>query len=422
MARQPSSSFLTALVLLGALGWVACAGGSASREPAPEPPPGQADERTSMLGATTPIAATAQREALEREAERNLPPPDEPDEGSRPGRMLIYSAITGHVRLDDQPAYDPRGSYGSPAEREAARARSIEKEIEQEIEKQEELEVSETAGVQSGVAVPPPPDPATTGGSPASSELDAPQAPQLRKIPTTLLDSKEMVIPAGQWQNRRELRVVRRSVDANKDGDPEDVRYYDAGTGLLLRTETDRDSDGTRDAWISYENGEPVVQVIDDDGDGRPDAWERYENGLLSARTLDQDGDGVRDTFFRYADGQLVEKLRDANNDGTTDRTESYAERRRTRVEEDRSLNGAIDTWITFQWLDGREVVASIQRDTRDSGRPDTFETYETLDGETRLSSKEEDVDGDGTIDIISTYENGKLKQRAISDEALSPL
>ena len=58
----------------------------------------------------------------------------------------------------------------------------------------------------------------------------------------------------------------------------------------------------------------------------------------------------------------------------------------------------------------------------RDSGRPDTFETYETKDGETRLARKEEDVDGDGSIDIISTYEEGRLKQRAISDEALSPL
>jgi hypothetical protein len=130
----------------------------------------------------------------------------------------------------------------------------------------------------------------------------------------------------------------------------------------------------------------------------------------------------VRDTFFRYANGQLIEKLRDANNDGTTDRVETYAERRRTRTEEDRSLNGAIDTWISYELVDGQEVVVAIQRDTRDDGRPDTFETYETADGETRLSRKEEDVDGDGSIDIISTYEEGRLKQRAISDEALSPL
>lgn len=421
MANRPSSSFPKVLLLVAVLFGSACAGGSASSLPAPEDGATDAQPRTSMLGATTPIAAEAQREALERDAERNLPPPDEPDAGTRPGRMLIYSAITGHVRLDDQPAYDPRGAYGSPAEREAARARSIEQEIQDELEKQEELGGTENAGVQSAAAVAPPPEPAAAG-DPVAEALDAPPAPKLRKVPATLFDSKEMVIPAGQWQNRRELRVVRRSLDANNDGDPEEMRYFDSSTGLLLRTETDRDSDGIREAWITYQDGEPVVQVIDEDENGRPDVWERYEDGRVTARTLDQDGDGVRDTFFRYEDGQLTEKLRDANNDGTTDRVESYADRRRTRTQEDRSLNGAIDTWITYQRVDGEEVVAGIQRDTRDSGRPDTFETYETRDGETRLARKEEDVDGDGSIDIISTYEDGKLKQRAISDEALSPL
>ncbi len=422
MAHQPSSSFLTTPLLLGALFGVACAGGPASRESSPEQTTAAASSRSSMLDATTPSAAAAQREARERAAEQNLPPAEDLDEGTRPGRMLIYSAITGHVRLDEQPDYDPHRSYGSPAEREAARARSIEKEIREEVEKQEELVVRESAAVQTGAAVPPPPDPVVSPYDPSASFLDAPPAPQLRKVPATLFDSKEMVIPPGQWQNRRELRVVRRSLDANDDGDPEEIRYFDASTGLLLRTETDRNSDGTRDAWITYQNGEPTVQVIDADGDGRPDAWERYEDGRVTARTLDEDGDGVRDTFFRYRDGQLIERLRDSNNDGTIDLVETYADRRRTRSEEDRSLNGASDTWVSYQLVDGREVVAGIQRDSRDSGRPDTFETYETRDGETRLSRKEEDVDGDGTIDIISTYEDGKLRQRAISDDALSPL
>ena len=123
--------------------------------------------------------------------------------------------------------------------------------------------------------------------------------------------------------------------------------------------------------------GEPPrsrIRVLEDrDGDGRPDAWERYEDGLLNVRTLDEDGDGVRDTFFRYAGGQLVERLRDSNNDGTTDLVETYADRQRTRTEEDRSLNGATDTWVTYQRVDGREVVASIHRDTRDTGRPDRY-------------------------------------------------
>jgi hypothetical protein len=35
---------------------------------------------------------------------------------------------------------------------------------------------------------------------------------------------------------------------------------------------------------------------------------------------------------------------------------------------------------------------------------------------------KEEDLNGDGTPDVVSVYEQGRLVQRAISDEALSPL
>ena len=142
----------------------------------------------------------------------------------------------------------------------------------------------------------------------------------------------------------------------------------------------------------------------------------------MNARTLDRDGDGVKDTFYRYEGDQLAEKLHDSNNDGTIDKVEAYHNRHRVRTEEDRSLNGWMDTWTTYHVVDGREVVAKIERDSRDHGKPDVFETYETSEGETRILRKEEDTNGDGEIDIISTYENGKLVQRAISDEALSPL
>jgi hypothetical protein len=117
-----------------------------------------------------------------------------------------------------------------------------------------------------------------------------------------------------------------------------------------------------------------------------------------------------------------MEKLHDANNDGTVDKLEIFRDGRRVRVEEDRSLNGWMDSWTHYGVVGGREVVTRIERDTRDRGKPDVFETYETTNGETRIARKEEDVNGDGSIDVVSTYENGKLVQRAISDEALSPL
>ena len=130
----------------------------------------------------------------------------------------------------------------------------------------------------------------------------------------------------------------------------------------------------------------------------------------------------MKDVFYRYDGTELVEKLRDVNNDGTIDRVETFTARHRIRTEEDRSLNGRMDTWTTYQVVDGHEVVARVERDSRDRGKPNIVEIYETRGAETRLARKEEDMDGDGTVDVVSTYEGGRLVQRAISDEALSPL
>jgi hypothetical protein len=381
----------------------ACAG--------PAPPPDATagrEEQRELLAKTTPTAA-----GVAAQAGPGAPVADGGAEG-RPGRLLVYSAITGHVPLEEKADRDPNDPRLSPAEREAARARSIESEIEEELSKQEELSAEET----SGSAAPPTPDLPDLGADPMS----APPAPQPRALPESLFESQPMTIPAGAWQNPRTLEVVRRSLDADRDGKPEELRYLDATSGALVRRELDRDFDGQLDAWISYQGGEPVTQVLDENGDGRLDAWESYANDLLAARAVDTDADGVQDVFYRYEGGDLVQKRADRNNDGTVDRTDTFRERRRQRTEEDRDLDGVIETWTTWGAVDGREVVVRIERDSRARGKPDVFETYETVGGETRIARREEDLNGDGTIDVVSTYEGGKLVQRAISDEALSPL
>jgi hypothetical protein len=328
--------------------------------------------------------------------------------------MLIYSAITGHVPLDERNPDDPSARYRTPAEREAARAAKIEAEIEAEIAKES------TLAVEPEVAPTPTADPTAT--DPSANPLLAPAAPQLRELPESLFETREVSIPPGQWQNRATLRVLRQTLDVDNDGTPEELRYVDISSGQLLRAELDRDFDGALDTWISYENGAPAVTVRDSNGDAQTDTWERYVGDKLEAKTLDRDHDGVKDTFYRYQDGELATLLRDANNDGTIDRVDEYQGRNRTRTEEDRTLNGYMDTWTHYAVIDQREVVVRIEQDTRDMGKPDVFETYETHANQTWLSRKEEDIDGDGSIDVVSTYEEGRLVQRAISDEALSPL
>jgi hypothetical protein len=416
MTDRPSSTTNPIVALLAALTLAACAGTGAQRdEPARED--AERDSQRSLLEVTTPTAAAAHADPPPSAAQEPSDPGD-PSDPARPGRLLIYSAITGHVPLKDQPARDAADRHRSPAEREAARSRAIEAEIEQEIERQETLTAEEDARR----SVPPSSEQGSPDLEESANPLSAPRAPELREVPDSLFGSQEVTIPPGRWQNKRELRVLRRSMDVDRDGRPEEIRYVDPGSGVLIRSEHDLDYDGQLDAWTTYESGQPAVRVLDTNGDGESDVWERYAQGRMNARTLDRDADGVKDTFYRYEGGQLAKKLHDSNNDGTIDKVEAYHDRHRVRMEEDRSLNGWMDTWTTYHVVDGREVVASIERDSRDHGKPDVFETYETSEGETRISRKEEDLDGDGTIDIISTYENGKLVQRVISDEALSPL
>ncbi|MDJ0853259.1 MAG: hypothetical protein QNK04_33250 [Myxococcota bacterium] len=405
MRGRPSAHTPHVVFVLAAVLAAGCAG---TRSPGDETVAegGDRDVPRSLLEATTPQAAA-------RAEPTSNDPQAQPGPG-RPGRLLIYSAVTGHVPLRDQ-ARDP-STYRTPAEQEAARARSLEAEIEEEMARQEQLSVVETASAPS-----PPPAPAGAT-DPDANPLDAQPAPTLRDLPARLFEREQVEIPAGAWQNPAPLRVERRALDIDDDGRPEEVRYLDPDTGEVLRAEQDLDFDGRLDAWVTFEGGQPVVRVLDTSGDGEYDVWERYDGGQLDARTVDRDADGVRDLFYRYADGQLTEKSHDGNNDGTVDKIETFQDRYRKRVEEDRSLNGNMDTWTTYTVVEGKEVVATVERDSRDRGKPDVFETYETRGGETRLVRREEDVNGDGSIDVISVYEDGKLVQRAISDEALSPL
>lgn len=394
-----STGFALALLALG------CAGAASG----PAAHPGDA----TVLDATSPAAARAGEDPLARSTPPAPagPTPAPATAADRPGRLLIYSAITGHVPLDDPSAANDPGR--TPAEREAARAAAIEAEIAAELERQEQIEATEQPTL-----APLAPEPLADDATP----MEAPMAPADRDLPEGLFTTERIAIPPGEWQNARELQVLRRTLDADRDGRPEEVRYVDPETGRLLRAEQDLDYDGAIDAWRTYSDGRLGVRVLDQDGDGRADAWERYEDGRAAQITLDRTRDGVRDVFLRYRDGSLQERLEDANDDGTIDRVVSYEDGRRLRSEEDLSFNGALDTWTNYAVVDGREVVSRVRRDSRDEGKPDVVETYETRGGETRLVRREEDLNRDGRVDVVSVFEKGRLVQRAISDEALAPL
>ena len=356
--------------------------------------------------------------AQPREGQIRLPEPD-PDDGA--GTLLVYTAITGGQLFDSgytSPAPTKPGRWTS--ESEQSRGRSLEAQIEEELRRQQvaidslDSDLPEQPTVESLI----------TGHSAAerANPRVAPDAPKDRELPISVFEIEPVTIMAGSWKNEETIQVTRGVLDADRDGVPEQIRFFDPDSMLLLRLEQDSNFDGNLDIWNTYTEGKLTARVRDTSGDGNADVWERYKDDRMTHRTIDRDHDGIADAFYIYGGGILVEERHDANNDGIVDRQISYQNLFRVRAEEDRDRDGNMDVWTTYGISHGKEVVERVERSTKGSGPPDRIETYDTSTGKSQLSKLEEDRDGDGTIDVTSRYENGKLVQREISDPDLAPL
>lgn len=250
----------------------------------------------------------------------------------------------------------------------------------------------------------------------------APGPPEERELPIQIFDSEEMWIPPGTWGNRRRLKVIALTLDADGNGKPELTRWIDRESKLQVRRHEDRNYDGVTDTWSDYEWGAIVARVLDSNDDGNPDVWERYEKERMVSREVDRDDDGVRDAFYRYEGDSLVEERHDSNNDGQVDLVILYEDRLRVSAEEDHDTDGKMDTWTTYVSVKGKEVITRIERDERGEGSVTMVEVFDTATGEAVIARKDEDVNGDGEIDVVSIYKAGRLVRREISDPALVEL
>lgn len=366
------------------------------------------------------------------------------------GTMLIYGALTGNVPFSGGGGgygggyggpYDPYDPYGGPydpngqeARREQqmesqlggelARGDALEGEIDAELRRQEELlhQIEQQEALRDSAQ-------AAIGTPITDEELEqrvdprvAPPAPRDRELPAAIFEEERATIPKKAWDNKKKLSVLKRSLDADRDGNPEQVRYFDEKSGQMIRKEQDRNYDGKSDAWSVYESGALVSRKLDNDSDGEVDVWETYANGRMVSREVDRDGDGVRDAFYTYEGESLVRESHDANNDGKPDLLVTYRDRQRVMTEEDTDRNGSIDSWTSWTVVGKQEVMARLERDTDGDGKKDLFETYEPQSGRPVLARREEDKNGDGSVDVTSIYENGRLKSREINDPSLVPL
>jgi hypothetical protein len=348
--------------------------------------------------------------------------PAEPNPNDGAGTLLIYTAITG------QPPFSTAESARSApvdtrrwtAEGEASRGRTLEAQIQEELERQQ----AALAGIESDPAEQPTIESLISGQDLAerANPRVAPDAPKDRELPLSVFEMEPVTIIAGSWGNEEPMKVMRGVLDADEDGKPEQIRFFEPKSMVLLRVEQDSNFDGAVDIWNTYEAGSLVARVRDTDEDAQADVWEHYENERMTHRTIDRDRDGVADAFYQYQGDILVEERHDANNDGSVDRRIRYQNLFRESAEEDLDRDGQMDLWTTYGVSHGKEVVVRVERASKGSGAPDVVETYDVSTGTSTLAKLEEDRDGDGTVDVTSRYENGKLVQREISDPDLAPL
>jgi hypothetical protein len=323
---------------------------------------------------------------------------------------LLISATPGEA--DDDTQGDLEGEMARQAE-----LQRVQGEIDAELKRQEILQRSRDLS-EIGRAL---------NGSPASDEdLEeradpriAPRAPVDRDLPVAIFDSEEIEIPPGTMGNTDAVLVIKRSLDADRDGKPEQVRYIDKSTGEMIWKEADRDYDGALDTWQTYGGDWLDERTLDTSNDGRVDTWERYWGGLMIERVIDRNGDGGKDAFYTFSDGSLVEERHDRNDDGHSDLIVTYQGRQKTKSREDHSGDGQIDTWTTYALVNGVELPAIIKRDSDGSGKIDIIDQFETSSGKPILSKREEDTNGDGAIDVTSTYRNGKLYRLELADTTL---
>jgi hypothetical protein len=323
--------------------------------------------------------------------------------------LLIW---TLRVEAADDSESDLEGEMAREAE-----LQRVQGEIDTELKRQEKLQRSlELSEIRRSL------DASPAGDADLEQQADpriAPKAPVDRNLPVAIFDSQEIEVPAGAMANSEPMVVIVRMLDADRDGNPEQVRYVDKATGLMIRKEADRDYDGRLDTWQTYKGDSLDERTLDTNNDGLVDSWEKYSGGQMIERVIDRNGNGGKDAFYTFSNGSLVEERHDRNDDGQLDLIVTYQNRQKTRSREDRSGDGQFDTWTTYAVIDGREVPAIIKRDSHGSGKIDIIETFETSSGKPIIAKREEDTNGDGKIDVTSIYRDGKLYRRELADPTL---
>ena len=107
------------------------------------------------------------------------------------------------------------------------------------------------------------------------------------------------------------------AVDTDKDGKPDEWRYYQGQE--LVRVERDLDHDGKPEVRIWMKNGKPERSEVDRNGDGKPDLIRFFKDGKPERDQADLNLDGKPDAWIYYKDGVKDLMIMDKNFDGKPD-------------------------------------------------------------------------------------------------------
>lgn len=177
--------------------------------------------------------------------------------------------------------------------------------------------------------------------------LPAPVAPAAEEPPLAVpAPPAERVEPADtdndgkpdEWKIYQGDLLVRMERDRDKNGKVEVWVYYEQYTvppkegeeggqprtsTRPLRSEVDRDGNGTVDQVRWMKEGRPDRELADLNLDGKPDAWVYYnKQGVKELMIMDKNHDGRPDAWFYYGQGgtKLVGGKVDEDFDGTPER------------------------------------------------------------------------------------------------------
>jgi hypothetical protein len=121
----------------------------------------------------------------------------------------------------------------------------------------------------------------------------------------------------------KDNRISRVEVDRNLDGEVDVINKYNI-KGRIYKTEADDNFDGVFESTVTYQRGNPLLQITDTDQDGTIDHRSYFNNGVLTEIEILGPTSTSPKKKQHYGMYKLISSEFDSNGDGVYDKQYSY--------------------------------------------------------------------------------------------------